>query len=64
MKKSYEEEIQDIFKIAEDNFGSEYFKQLDKLSRDYSSNEQESQNYSLIVNHKGAFYACEDRYSK
>ena len=60
MKKTYEEDKLEILKIAEDTFGQDYLEQLDKLSQDYSSEEEETQGYSLTVNHKGAFYACEE----
>ena len=57
MKKTYEEQKEDILKIAEDYFGNDFFERLDKLSRDYSSEEEKPQEYSLTLNHKGAFYA-------
>jgi len=57
-KKSYETEKQDLLKIAEEHFGNEYFEQLEKLSQEIEKEDNE-QNYSLFVNHKGAFYACE-----
>ncbi|MCD4695556.1 MAG: hypothetical protein K8S16_04875 [Bacteroidales bacterium] len=55
---SYEAEKQDIIKIAEEHFGNDYLEQLEKLSQD-NDQDDNMQNYSLIVNHKGAFYACE-----
>lgn len=57
--KSYEDQKQEILKIAEDNFGNEYFQQLDRLTKDYIE-EEETPKYSLTVNYKGAFYACEE----
>ena len=60
MKKTYEEEKQDIIKIAEDNFGKEFFEKLVKMAEDFSSGKQKSQGYTLSVNYKGAFYASEN----
>ncbi len=58
--KSYEDQKQEILKIAEDNFGNEYFQQLDRLTKDYIEEEEEAPKYSLTVNYKGAFYAYEE----
>jgi hypothetical protein len=59
MKKTLEEEKQEILKIAEDNFGNEYFDKLNKLTEYLSSEEEKYKGYSLTVNYEGAFYASE-----
>ncbi len=56
--KSYEDQKQEILKIAEDNFGNDYFQKLDSFIKDYI--EEETPRYSLTANFKGAFYACEE----
>lgn len=56
--KSLEQEKEDILKIAERRFGKEYFEKLNKLSQDLLlENNSNQDDYELIVNHKGAFYA-------
>jgi hypothetical protein len=57
--KPYDEQMQEIFTIAEEHFGSDYFERLDKLVEEINEDE-ELPKYSLTVNYKGAFYACEE----
>jgi hypothetical protein len=56
--KSYEEQKQELFDIAEEKFGRDYFEQLELLTKEYT--EEEMSKYSLTVNYKGAFYAIEE----
>ena len=46
------------------NLEMTFFLRLDELSQEYLSEEEKPQEYSLTINHKGAFYAGEDWYSK
>lgn len=60
MKNTYslEEQKQELIELAESRFGEEYFSQLEKSTMDYEECEvDETPEYSLIVNCKGAFYA-------
>ncbi len=56
---TYEEQKQSVLQIAEDKFGKYYFQQLDQLIADFAK-EEESPSYTVIVNYKGAFNACEE----
>ena len=60
MVKTYEEQKEEILQIALDKFGNDFFLRLDELSQEYLSEEEKPQEYSLTINHKGAFYAGED----
>ncbi len=55
---TYEEQKQEILEIAEKRFGEEYFEQLGKLLQGYFK--EEAPSYTIVVNNKGAFYACEE----
>jgi len=56
--KIYEDQKQEILEFAENKFGKDYFDILEKLSQDLiNEDDTSSSNYTLTVNHQGAFYA-------
>ena len=57
--KTYEDQKKEVLKIAEEQFGDDYFMELEKILKEYSE-EVNYPNYIINVNHKGAFYASEE----
>ena len=59
-KKTYEDQKKEVLRIAEEQFGYDYFIELEELLKEYSKEDSNYPNYIVKVNHKGAFYASEE----
>ena len=58
--KKYEEQKQEIFEIAEKQFGKTYFEKIEEILRKIEEIDEQKIEYSITVNNKGAFYASEN----